>query len=95
MKEQENYRESFDFNIALIGFMGVGKSTVAASLSRMFGMKTVEMDQAIAERERMSIPEIFETHILRRRGSPPGLQCGQDEEERICGAAYRKPGSDT
>ncbi len=35
MKEQENYRESFDFNIALIGFMGVGKSTVAASLSRM------------------------------------------------------------
>lgn len=62
MKEQENYRESFDFNIALIGFMGVGKSTVAAGLSRMFGMKTVEMDQAIAERERMSIPEIFETY---------------------------------
>lgn len=62
MKQPENCKNSFDHNIALIGFMGVGKSTVAACLSRMFGMKTVEMDQVIAEREHMSIPEIFEAY---------------------------------
>lgn len=46
-------------NIILIGFMGTGKSTVSECLSRMFAMRAVEMDQVIAEREGMSIPEIF------------------------------------
>lgn len=46
-------------NIILIGFMGTGKSTVSEYLSRMFAMRVVEMDQVIAEREGMSIPEIF------------------------------------
>lgn len=46
-------------NIILIGFMGTGKSTVSECLSRMYAMRIVEMDQVIAEREGMSIPEIF------------------------------------
>ena len=54
-----NVQRPFDYNIVLIGFMGVGKSTVAEHLSTMFGMDIVEMDQVIARRERMSIPEIF------------------------------------
>lgn len=49
----------FDYNIVLIGFMGCGKSTVSDYLSRELGMETVEMDQMIAEREEMSIPDIF------------------------------------
>lgn len=49
-------------NIILIGFMGTGKSTVAECLNRMFAMKAVEMDQVIAEREGMSIPEIFASY---------------------------------
>ena len=46
-------------NIILIGFMGTGKSTVSECLGRMYAMRIVEMDQVIAEREGMSIPEIF------------------------------------
>ena len=46
-------------NIFLIGFMGTGKSTVAACLSNDYGMEIIEMDQMIVEREEMSIPDIF------------------------------------
>lgn len=52
----------FGYNIVLIGFMGTGKSTVAGALHRVFGMDVVEMDEVIARREGMSIPEIFETY---------------------------------
>jgi len=31
-------------NIFLIGFMGCGKSTVAAKLNQVYGMHVVEMD---------------------------------------------------
>lgn len=55
-------RKLFDYNIVLIGFMGAGKSTISEYLSTMFAMKIVEMDQIIAEREQMSIPDIFETY---------------------------------
>ena len=62
-------------NIFLIGFMGCGKSTVAAGLSEKYGMDIIEMDQIIIEREGMSISDIFaqkgepyfrnvETHLL-------------------------------
>ena len=49
-------------NIFLIGFMGCGKSTVAAWLSGNREMEIIEMDQQIAEREGMSIPDIFAQH---------------------------------
>lgn len=55
-------RKLFSYNIILIGFMGAGKSTVSDYLSTMFAMDVVEMDQIIAEREGMSIPDIFETY---------------------------------
>lgn len=55
-------RKLFSYNIVLIGFMGAGKSTVSDYLSTMFAMKIVEMDQEIAEREEMSIPDIFATY---------------------------------
>ena len=55
-------RKLFDYNIVMIGFMGAGKSTVAEYLSTMFAMEVVEMDQLIAEREGMSISDIFETY---------------------------------
>lgn len=49
------------FNIFLIGFMGVGKSTVAGYLHRHYSMPLIEMDETLVKRENMSIPEIFET----------------------------------
>lgn len=50
-----------NYNIVLIGFMGAGKSTVSECLKDIYGMDVVEMDQVIAEREGMSIPDIFES----------------------------------
>lgn len=55
-------RKLFDYNIVLIGFMGAGKSTISDYLSTMFAMDIVEMDQVIADREEMSIPDIFATY---------------------------------
>ena len=55
-------RKLFNYNIVLIGFMGAGKTTISEYLSTMFAMKTVEMDRIIAEREQMSIPDIFATY---------------------------------
>ena len=46
-------------NIVLIGFMGTGKSSVARYLHDMCHMKLAEMDDILADREQMSIPEIF------------------------------------
>lgn len=55
-------RKLFDYNIILIGFMGAGKTTISDYLSTMFAMEIIEMDQVIAEREEMSIPDIFTTY---------------------------------
>ncbi len=49
-------------NIFLIGFMGSGKSTVAAVFEQKYQMQLIEMDQKISEMEGMSIPEIFEKY---------------------------------
>ncbi len=56
------FRQLFDYNIVLIGFMGSGKSTISRALSQVFAMDVIEMDQVIADREGMSISEIFEVH---------------------------------
>lgn len=47
-------------NIFLIGFMGTGKSTVAKALKEETGAEVIEMDQLIAQREKQSIPQIFQ-----------------------------------
>lgn len=61
MNDLERCR-GFRYNIFLIGFMGVGKTTISEYLSTLFSMEVVEMDQLIAEREGMSIADIFATH---------------------------------
>ena len=52
----------FDYNVFLIGFMGAGKTTVAAELQRKLEMNRVEMDQMIVEKQGMSISEIFDEY---------------------------------
>ena len=42
--------------------MGVGKTTMSDYFNTMFAMDVIEMDQIIARREGMSIPDIFEIH---------------------------------
>ena len=42
--------------------MGAGKTSISEYLKTLFAMDIIEMDQIIAEREGMSIPDIFEVH---------------------------------
>ena len=43
----------------LVGFMGVGKTTVAGALGRRLGWRTEDVDMRIEARERRSIAAIF------------------------------------
>ena len=54
--------KELDHNIFLIGFMGVGKSTIAAELQNRLGGALAEMDQMIVDRQGMSIADIFEKY---------------------------------
>ena len=47
------------YNIALIGFMGTGKSTVGAALAKAQHMQLVDTDTLIEERTGLSVQEIF------------------------------------
>lgn len=49
----------FSYNIILIGFMGTGKSTVSKYLNQTYGMRIIETDEIIVQREGLRIPEIF------------------------------------
>ena len=76
-------------SLFLIGFMGAGKSSVAAALGQMLEREIMEMDACIARREGMSIPDIFrlkgelyfrqcETALLRECAAwePLVISCG-------------------
>lgn len=47
-------------NIALIGFMGAGKTTVGKALAEKLGRSFVELDLLIEQRARKSISDIFQ-----------------------------------
>ncbi len=49
-------------NIYLIGFMGVGKSTVAGELKRLLHRDCVEMDEMIVKSQGMAITDIFDKY---------------------------------
>ena len=46
-------------NLALIGFMGSGKSVIGRKLSRRLGFELLDTDRLIEERAGMAISEIF------------------------------------
>ena len=46
-------------NVVLIGYMGCGKSSVAAALSKKSGLPVLDTDEAIAAHMGMSITDIF------------------------------------
>ena len=53
---------ALDRHLALIGFMGAGKTTTAAALQDRLARPVVDVDTEIEARYRESIPEIFEHH---------------------------------
>ena len=46
-------------NLVLVGFMGSGKSTIGPLVAKKMGMRFVDMDSLIEEREKTTISEIF------------------------------------
>ena len=53
--------KSLKKNIALIGFMGVGKTTIGKLMAKETGMSFIDTDKEITRRENISISEIFKT----------------------------------
>jgi shikimate kinase len=49
-----------DGPLAIVGYMGSGKSTVGRIVAEELGWKFVDLDAAVAERAGLSISEIFE-----------------------------------
>ena len=45
--------------VAIVGYMGSGKTTVGRSLAGALGQEFVDLDRALAKRAGKSIPEIF------------------------------------
>ena len=50
-----------DGPVAIVGYMGSGKTTVGRMLARVLGWDFVDLDREISRRSGRSIPEIFET----------------------------------
>ena len=70
-------------NIILTGFMASGKSTVAAELARISGMRLADTDIMIERSEGKTIPQIFEEH---------GEEYFRDRESEICTCAAKLEG---
>ena len=48
-------------NVYLAGFMGTGKSSAAKAMGRILGAPWIDLDDAIAQEQGMSVKEIFAT----------------------------------
>ncbi|WP_370901082.1 shikimate kinase [Chryseobacterium gossypii] len=47
--------------ISLVGYMGSGKSHISKILSEKLNFKLIDLDKEISRRNKLTIPEIFET----------------------------------
>jgi shikimate kinase len=70
-------------NVALIGFMGTGKSSVAHELARVSGLAFVDTDKAVEARAGLSVSEIFET-----KGEAAFRLMEQDELQGLWNASH-------
>ena len=51
--------ESSPRALALVGFMGAGKTTVGQALAERLGWQFADLDQLVEARRGLSVPEIF------------------------------------
>lgn len=47
------------YNLVFIGFMGVGKSTIASKISKFLNREIIDIDKKIIEKTNMEISDIF------------------------------------
>ena len=52
---------ALDRHLALIGFMGAGKSTLGAEVAGRLGRRFVDLDRDLEESSGRSVPELFES----------------------------------
>jgi 3-dehydroquinate synthetase/shikimate kinase len=52
---------ALDRHLALIGFMGAGKTTIGADVARRLGRRFVDLDRELEQTAQMSVPELFES----------------------------------
>src|SRR6266487_665326 len=72
-------------SIVLIGMMGAGKSSVGACLRRRTGLALLDIDEVVASKFGMSIPEIFAEHGEKkfREAETEALRRVRTEEQTI------------
>lgn len=70
---------NLDKNIVLIGFMGVGKTTVGKMLAEALSWEFMDSDHVIEQKFGMPITEIF-----RRHGEPVFRQAEKETIEELC-----------
>ena len=46
--------------VALMGYMGSGKTTIGKALATLLNYNFLDLDDYISEQEQMSIPELFD-----------------------------------
>ena len=76
---------NIDKNIVLIGFMGVGKTTVGRMLAEMLSWEFLDSDHVIEQKYRMPITEIF-----RKYGEPEFRRAERETIEELCTKHQRK-----
>ncbi len=83
--------------VAIVGYMGSGKTTVGRLLARKMGYEFVDLDRAIVENAGLSIPEIFVEHgeerfrDLEHRALSEAVDAGPDRVIACGGGAVVRP----
>ena len=70
-------------NIVLFGFMGTGKTVAGKEVARRLGMKFVDMDDVIEEKEGCTISEIF---------AERGEECFREVESEVAHSLSQREG---
>lgn len=55
-------KKKLNYNLYLTGFMGSGKSTIGAALSRIYRLDLIDTDRRIEKSEGMALSEIYEQY---------------------------------
>src|SRR5581483_2533373 len=89
---------ALDRHLALVGFMGAGKTTLGRSVAERLGRAFVDLDQEIAQTARESIPEIFarrgeaEFRVLEQAAALDVLRRSEPAVVAFGGGAVTSPG---
>jgi 3-dehydroquinate synthetase/shikimate kinase len=88
---------ALDRHLALVGFMGAGKTTLGIELARRLGREFVDLDRELENRARETIPELFarrgelEFRVLEQAVAIDTLRRGKPAVVALGGGAVTSP----